>query len=89
MVENTAEAPAYSGDLGPVENNFNRNPAIEPKPVPLFAYGNRARIAALHKNYEPYIDKLISVAGWARSTRVGGDNLFFIELNDGSCQSCL
>ena len=47
------------------------------------------RIAALHKNYEPYIDKLISVAGWARSTRAGGDNLFFIELNDGSCQSCL
>ena len=47
------------------------------------------RIAALHKNYEPYLDKLINVAGWARSTRVGGDNLFFIELNDGSCQSSL
>ena len=57
--------------------------------MPLFAYGNRVRIAALHKNFEPYLDKLISVAGWARSTRPGGDNLFFIELNDGSCQSSL
>lgn len=91
MVENTsqAEAAAYSGDQGPIENTFDRNPAIEPKPVPLFAYGNRVRIAALHKNYEPYIDKLISVGGWARSTRVGGETLFFLELNDGSCQSSL
>ena len=88
MVENTTPTAApYSGDLGPVESDFNRNPTIEVKPVPLFAYGNRVRVAALHKSYEPYIDKLVSVAGWARSTRVGGEALFFIELNDGSCQS--
>ena len=57
--------------------------------MPLFAYGNRVRIAALHKSFEPYLDKIITVAGWARSTRLGGEGLFFIELNDGSCQSCL
>jgi asparaginyl-tRNA synthetase len=79
----------YPGDAGPLSNTFVRNPPIEPKPVPLFAYGNRVRIAALHQNYKPYLDKLISVAGWARSTRPGGDTLFFIELNDGSCQSSL
>ena len=53
------EAFVYPGDSGIVENTFDRNPAIEPKPVPLFAYGNRVRIAALHKNYEPYLDHLI------------------------------
>lgn len=84
----TAEPAApfvYPGDSGSVQNTFERNPAIEPKPVPLFAYGNRVRIAALWKNHEPYLDHLIQVAGWARTTRLGGENLFFIELNDGSC----
>ena len=53
------EAFVYPGDSGLVANSFERNPEIEPKPVPLFAYGNRVRIAALHKNYEPYLDHLI------------------------------
>jgi aspartyl/asparaginyl-tRNA synthetase len=66
-----------------------RKPAIEPKGTPLFAYGNRVRIAALHAGFEPYLDHLISVAGWARSTRLGGDSLFFIELNDGSSPNSL
>ena len=80
-----AEEATYSGDKGLIESNLVRNPDIETKPQPLFAYGNRVRIAALHKNYEQYLDHLISVAGWARSTRLGGESLFFIELNDGSC----
>ena len=75
----------YPGDQGAVQNTFERNPTIETKPVPLFAYGNRVRIAALWKDHEPYLDHLITVAGWARTTRIGGENLFFIELNDGSC----
>ena len=86
--EKKPEAPAaeaYEGDLGHIKNTFERDTPIEKKPVPLFAYGNRVRIAALHQDYEPYIDHLVTVAGWARSTRVGGENLFFIELNDGSC----
>lgn len=70
-------------------SNFERNLPIEHKPVPLFSYGNRARIAALWQNYEAYLDKLVKVAGWARTTRLGGENLLFIELNDGSCQSSL
>ena len=32
---------------------------------------------------------IVSVGGWARTTRLGGENLFFIELNDGSCQRSL
>lgn len=85
----TVEPVAYDGDKGKVPGALERNPVIESKPVPLFAYGNRVRIAALHKNYEPYLDHLITVAGWARSSRLGGDSLFFIELNDGSCQSSI
>ena len=84
-VEAAEEEFVYPGDLGAISSTFERNPQVETKPVPLFAYGNRVRIAALHQNYEPYLDKLISVAGWARSTRAGGETLFFIELNDGSC----
>jgi len=79
------EEVKYPGDKGLIESTLVRNVPIEPKPVPLFAYGNRVRVAALHQNFEPYLDHLISVAGWARSTRLGGDSLFFIELNDGSC----
>jgi asparaginyl-tRNA synthetase len=84
-----AEATVYSGDKGHVASTFVRDVPIEPKPVPLFAYGNRVRVAALHKNYEPYLEHLITVAGWDRSTRLGGESLFFIELNDGSCQSSI
>ena len=86
----TTDAPfVYPGDNGIVANTFERNPAIEKKPVPLFAYGNRVRIAALWQNHEPYLDSLVKVGGWARTTRLGGENLLFIELNDGSCSSSL
>ena len=88
-VTTDAKSEPYSGDLGTVQNNMIRKPAIEHKQAPLFAYGNRVRIAALHAGYEPYLDHLISVAGWARSTRLGGDSLFFIELNDGSSPNSL
>jgi hypothetical protein len=47
---------AYSGDRGQIENTFVRDPIVNSKPVPLFAYGNRVRIAALHKGYEPYLE---------------------------------
>ena len=88
----TAEQPAaeeYTGDKGLIESTLLRDVPIEKKPVPLFAYGNRVRVAALHQSFEPYLDHLISVAGWARSTRLGGESLFFIELHDGSCQKSL
>ena len=83
------EPGVYSGDSGIVANNFERNPVIEKKVQPLFAYGNRVRIAALWNNHEPYLGHLVSVGGWARASREGGANLFFITLNDGSCQNDL
>lgn len=74
----------YSGDKGDVAYTFERNPAIEKKNAPLFSYGRRVRIEALHANHEPYLDHLIEVAGWARTTRMGGKDFAFIELTDGS-----
>lgn len=41
------------------------------------------------ENHEAYLDHLITVAGWARTTRMGGKDFAFIELTDGSCSSTL
>lgn len=76
--------PKYEGDKGPVEYSFDHKLPVEKKNVPKFAYGRRVRIAALHENHEPFLDHLIEVAGWARTTRMGGKDFAFIELTDGS-----
>ena len=86
-VEPTKEP--YSGDKGLLEHTFVRDVPVEPTVVPLFTYGRRVRIAALHQSYEQYLDHLIEVGGWARTTRKQGRELFFIELTDGSCSGTL
>ena len=63
---------------------MERNTPIEKKPVPYFCYGKRVRIAALHEGHDQYLGHTIECAGWARTTRLAGADLFFIELNDGS-----
>ena len=79
----------YTGDKGPIDMQIERDTPIEVKPVAKFSYGQRVRIAALHENYEQYLDHIITVCGWARTTRQQGKDLFFVELNDGSCSSSL
>ena len=81
--------PEYTGDKGDYPYNFDRNTPIEKKPVATFSYGQRTRIQALADNHEAYLDHLITVAGWARTTRMGGKDFAFIELTDGSCSSTL
>jgi asparaginyl-tRNA synthetase len=39
--------------------------------------------------YEEMIDHVIQVAGWARTTRMGGKDFAFIELTDGSGSNTL
>ena len=85
----TSARPEYTGDKGDFKNTFERNPAIEKKPVPQYAYGGRVRIAALHDDYEQFLDHLIQVGGWAKTTRMGGKEFMFIELSDGSCSKSL
>lgn len=37
------------------------------------------------KNYEAYIDKVVTVSGWARETRLAAkDTILFVKLIDGS-----
>ena len=61
---------AYSGDLGDIEYTFVRDVEVEQKPVPTFTYGRRVRIAALFQKHEQYLNHLIEVGGWARTSRL-------------------
>lgn len=78
-----ADKAAYF-DNGEYEGGINRNTPIEKKPVAVFSYGGRVRISALFDDHEKFMNKIISVAGWARTTRMGGKDFAFIELTDGS-----
>jgi len=60
------------------------NVPVEKKYVPVTSYGPRIRIAKLYDNPDEFMYKIIKVAGWARTTRAGGKDFCFIELNDGS-----
>jgi asparaginyl-tRNA synthetase len=81
--------PEYTGDKGEYPYSFSRDTPIEKKPVAVFTFGQRVRIQALAENYEPYLDHVIQVAGWARTTRMGGKDFAFIELTDGTCSTTL
>ena len=85
----TDDKPAYSGDLGDIEYTFLRDTPVEQKIVPTFTYGRRVRIAALFQNHQQFLNHLIEVAGWARTTRLQGKELMFVELTDGSCSNTL
>jgi len=70
-------------DLGEFEANIV--PAVvEKKVVPVASYGHRLRIAKLFDSHEEYMYKVITVAGWAKTTRAGGKEFCFIEISDGS-----
>lgn len=87
--EPTNVRPAYTGDKGDIPYDFMRDMPIESKPNPTYTYGRRVRIAALWENYEQFLDHLIEVGGWARTTRMGGKDFCFVELTDGSCSRTL
>ena len=54
--------------------------------VPPTAYGNRLRLSALFsEKAEEYLDKVIHVCGWARTTReADAKKILFVSINDGS-----
>ncbi|MCQ2819528.1 MAG: asparagine--tRNA ligase [archaeon] len=56
------------------------------KPLRSISFSGRIRIAALFEDdHEKWIDKTITLGGWAKSIRTGGNKEFcFIDLNDGS-----
>jgi asparaginyl-tRNA synthetase len=61
-------------------------PAAPTKPTRVTSFGGRVRVATLTaSDAEKWIDKVITVGGWVRSLREGGNKEFcFIDLNDGS-----
>jgi hypothetical protein len=61
-------------------------PDVPKKPVRVTSFGGRIRISALvAPDADKWIDKKITVGGWARTLRVqGGGDFAFIDLNDGS-----
>lgn len=59
------------------------------KPFNKYLVGSIEKISNILIDPENYIGKVGTVAGWARTTRAAGKDLFFIELNDGSCQKNL
>ena len=81
--------PDYSGDKGEYPLNMVRDTPVEKMKVAPYSYGPRLRIARLHDNYEEYLDHVIQVCGWARTTREAGKAFMFIELYDGSCDNTL
>lgn len=82
--------PEYTGDKGDFDISLSRNDPVETKPIATFSFGQRVRIAVLNTpKYEEMIDHVIQVAGWARTTRMGGKDFAFIELTDGSGSNTL
>lgn len=82
--------PEYAGDLGDFNIELQRDTPVEHKTVATYSFGKRVRIAALATpQYEQMLDHVITVAGWARTTRMGGKDFAFIELTDGSGSSTL
>lgn len=66
----------YVANIEPVE--------VGKKICPTASYGHRIRIAKLFESHEEFMYKIITVAGWAKTTRAGGKDFCFIELSDGS-----
>ncbi|MCQ2820158.1 MAG: asparagine--tRNA ligase [archaeon] len=64
----------------------NNSPNAPTKPLRNSSFSGRIRVTALLKeDAEKWIDKIITVGGWAKSLREGGNKEFcFIDLNDGS-----
>lgn len=57
-----------------------------PTPIPIHGCGGRLRVAAL-LNVDigkKYLDQVVVVCGWSKTTRKQGSKLAFIALNDGS-----
>eukprot|EP00331_Platyophrya_macrostoma_P027055 CAMPEP_0176456582 /NCGR_PEP_ID=MMETSP0127-20121128/31377_1 /TAXON_ID=938130 /ORGANISM="Platyophrya macrostoma, Strain WH" /LENGTH=527 /DNA_ID=CAMNT_0017846575 /DNA_START=53 /DNA_END=1636 /DNA_ORIENTATION=+ len=85
MVEPTKkETETYKIDLPYVEERYFN------KPVPKNVVPGITRLEYLLKNYESYMDKEVTVAGWARTCRPQAkETLVFIELTDGTTPGSL
>jgi hypothetical protein len=52
---------------------------------PEYLVGKNIRLLHLCQNYEQYLDKMVTVSGWAQNTKLQAkDTLLFVSLVDGS-----
>ena len=66
-------------------NDYSLPETIFKKHQPNHLVGKTLRLAHLLQNWEHYVDKVITVVGWARETRLQAkDTLLFVKLVDGS-----
>lgn len=68
----------YTGEM-------SRDDPVPFRPVATMSYGQRVRVARIYESHTEFLDQIIRVGGWAKSTRASSKELFFVELNDGSC----
>ena len=85
-------------DYVPVDVDFGIPSMYSKMPTQPTIYSGAARIKAILENPSAYMDKLETVGGWARTVRkqkpknedgTAGEQLVFVELNDGSCLGSL
>ncbi|EZG66852.1 asparaginyl-tRNA synthetase [Gregarina niphandrodes] len=62
-------------------------PRVSARVIPELTCGQRVRVEALlhEATGADYLDKEVTVCGWAKTCRKQGGGRSFIELNDGSC----
>ncbi len=65
------------------ERKVNVTVPVPALPVPSKSFGGRVRIRHLMENSGEYVDKIVYVAGWARTLRFT-KKIAFVELTDGS-----
>jgi hypothetical protein len=66
-------------------NDYSLPQALYKKHQPNHIVGKTLRLAHLLDNWEQYVDKTVTVVGWARETRLQAkDTLLFVKLVDGS-----
>ena len=66
-------------------NTYAVPPHFHDKHQPTHIVGQNVRLSYLLENWQNFVDKEITVVGWARETRLQAkDTLLFVKLVDGS-----
>ncbi|MDR3734820.1 MAG: OB-fold nucleic acid binding domain-containing protein [Acidobacteriaceae bacterium] len=79
----TAAAPAVEPPAPREEAKKILPPPVPTVPVAMTSFSGRVRIRYLMENPTEHLDKVIYIAGWARTTRFT-KKLAFVEMSDGS-----
>lgn len=66
-------------------NSYALPASVYAKVKPTFLVGSNVRLQHLLSQHQDYLDKMVTVVGWARQTRLQAkDTILFVNLVDGS-----